>query len=232
MKKRYALIDLWRTAALITMVAYHLIYDLGVFGLIAWGDVFSLCPQALQRFTCYSFIFISGISCRFSSNNIKRGITTLVCAIIVSIVSFFTGMPILFGILHMLGVSMIFYGISGKYLQLIPKYAAFALWLGLFIATKIWMDGAAPVETRLLFPLGFTYAGFSSSDYFPLLPWLFLFLSGTWLGGLLTGENVPVWLSKKPLPKWLTWPGRHTLVIYMIHQPVLYGLLFLFTKLR
>ena len=61
-------------------------------------------------------------------------------------------------------------------------------------------------------------------DYFPILPWIFLFIAGYFLNRILKARgwdekffargNVPV----------LNWLGRHTLPIYLIHQPVLYGL--------
>ena len=226
MKKRYEIIDLWRTAALLTMLAYHFIYDLGLFGFITWEQVFSLGPQALQRFTCYSFILISGMSCRFSKGNIRRGMITFICAMVVSLVSFIAGIPILFGILHMLGISMILYGLLEKHLEKIPQFAAPFLWIVLFVAAKIWIDNSPAVGSRLLFPLGFTYPGFSSSDYFPLLPWFFLFLAGSAVGKVITTKS-PSWLSV-PVPKWLTWPGRHTLIVYLLHQPLLYALFYIF----
>ena len=226
MKKRYSTIDLWRTAALLTMLIYHFIYDLGIFGFITWEQVFSPWPQALQKFTCYSFIFISGLSCRFSKGNVRRGTVTFICAMAISLVTLIAGTPILFGILHLLGISMILYGITGKYLEKIPRFIAPIMWISLFIASKIWIDGAPAVATRLLFPFGFTHLGFSSADYFPLLPWFFLFLSGTWLGGIIR-TKAPTWLSA-PVPKWLTWPGRHTLIIYMLHQPLFYVIFYIF----
>jgi uncharacterized membrane protein len=79
------------------------------------------------------------------------------------------------------------------------------------------------VQTRWLWPFGFLYPGFSSADYFPLLPWLFLFLFGAWLGGRVTGGGGPDWLRVK-VPPALTWPGRHSLLLYLVHQPILYGI--------
>ena len=81
-------------------------------------------------------------------------------------------------------------------------------------------------ENRWLYPVGFMYQGFSSADYFPLMPWLFLFIMGTVLGGwcLKNRENR---ILTAPLPAPMTFLGRHSLLIYLIHQPVLYGLSFL-----
>ena len=228
MKKRYELIDLWRTAALITMLAYHFIYDLGTFGFITRAQVFSFWPQALQRFTCYSFIIISGISCRFSHSNARRGLMTFSCGVVVGIIASRSGLPIRFGILHLLGISMLVYAAVEKPLRRIPGFVAPVLWLGLFVALKLLIARAPEVESKFLFPFGLVYPGFFSSDYFPIFPWLFLFLAGTWLGGQIADDKLP-WLSA-PIPRQLTWPGRHTLVIYMAHQPILYGICWLFAQ--
>lgn len=76
--------------------------------------------------------------------------------------------------------------------------------------------------------LGFTESTFYSTDYFSLMPWFFLFLTGyflhkwfakmEWVGGL---KELP------SLGKWWRVPGKHSLLIYMLHQPVIYGLLYL-----
>ena len=69
--------------------------------------------------------------------------------------------------------------------------------------------------------LGFPFPGFVSSDYFPLLPWIFLFWSGYFLYRLRPEE------PHRELPRVavLTWMGRHSLLIYLLHQPVVYGVL-------
>lgn len=82
------------------------------------------------------------------------------------------------------------------------------------------------VSVGWLYPLGLLSPGFHSADYFPLLPWFFLFLAGTVLGGwcLDHRDNRLLTLS---LPGFLTWPGRHSLLIYVLHQPVLFGVSYL-----
>ena len=82
------------------------------------------------------------------------------------------------------------------------------------------------VSVPWLYPLGFPGPGFSSADYFPLLPWLFLFLVGAALGGWCLDHRESRLLTA-PLPRALTFPGRRSLLIYLLHQPVLYGVSFL-----
>lgn len=243
MKKRIDILDLWRTVAIVCMAAYHLLYDLAIFGFLGWGAMFSPGLNAFERFICCSFILLSGISSRFSRSNVRRGLITFGCALLVSLAGYVTGEPIWFGILHFLGCAMLLYGLLGKFFERVPKIAAPILWLALFFLTKYWTDNTL-VGVGFLFPLGFRAANFVSADYFPLFPWFFLFLLGAWAGGALlelrdTGGLK--FLGLKPretarrvfdlrVPKALTWPGRHSLVIYMLHQPILYGLVWLIAR--
>ena len=73
------------------------------------------------------------------------------------------------------------------------------------------------------FPLGLGPSGIFSADYFPLLPWIFVFLFGTWLGRYIKDGKFPAWFYEASMPGFST-VGRHSLVIYVLHQPVLYGL--------
>jgi uncharacterized membrane protein len=218
---RIELLDLWRTAAILCMIVYHFLYDLAAFGRMSWQSFFSPGLNAFQLFICGSFILLAGMSSRFSRNNVRRGVVTLLCGFLVMAGAYFAGEPILFGILQFLGVAMLLYGALGKAFERIPFYIAPVACVALFFLTKVWTDSMI-VQTHWLWPFGFLYPGFSSADYFPLMPWLFLFLGGAGLGGRLTGGGGPGWLGAK-VPPALTWPGRHSLLLYMVHQPILYG---------
>jgi uncharacterized membrane protein len=72
--------------------------------------------------------------------------------------------------------------------------------------------------------LGFPQHGFQSADYNPIIPWLFLFIAGICVGKHI--KKLPETLSKKHIPP-LAFVGRHTLIIYLAHQPVILGVLYL-----
>ena len=76
---------------------------------------------------------------------------------------------------------------------------------------------------RWLAPLGFPDAGFRSSDYFPMLPWVFLFLCGFELHRIVMPRPALRRLLRTRIPL-LSAVGRRTLLVYMLHQPILYGL--------
>lgn len=222
---RIDIIDLWRGVAIVCMICYHFMYNLTRFGYMSADTFFSPPLNAFQLFICGSFIIISGVSSKLSKNNIKRGFIVLVCAMAVSVGAILVGERILFGILHFLGCAMIIYGLLSKYLDKIPKVITPIMYVALFVITKIWTESQT-TTVEFLFPLGFLYPGFRSADYFPILPWLFLFLLGTYIGSVVEKKrDAPLFNIK--IPAALTFPGRHSLIIYMLHQPVLYGLMFI-----
>ena len=224
-KKRIHLLDLWRSLAIVCMVWYHYLYNLAAIGVVTWTELFSMPISLLQIFSSYSFILLSGISSHLSRSNLKRGSIVLGWSVAVSAVTIYIGEPILFGILHFLGVCMVIYGLLGKYIKRVKISPI--IWLFFFIVAKIWMDGARLVNARFLFPLGFRYAGFRSADYYPLLPWVFLFLLGTRLGGVLTERRDEWNWLYTPVPRVLTWAGRNSLVVYLAHQPIIIALLYM-----
>ena len=76
--------------------------------------------------------------------------------------------------------------------------------------------------TLWLAPLGLPGQGFSSADYFPLIPWCFVFAAGTVIGRLARAGRFPAWMYPSRVP-FFSFLGRHALLIYVVHQPVIYG---------
>ena len=222
MKRRFDILDAWRSLAIVLMVTYHFLYDLALFGVITWQQMFSTPLNITQKLICCSFIFLAGAAARFSRNNLRHGLIVLAAGVVVEIGALVGGQVIRFGVLMLLGSSMVIWHFAGKHLQKLPGWLLAVCSAALYLATD-WWTGTLTVSAKWLYPLGLTYPGFSSADYFPLMPWLFLFLIGTAFGGwcLAHRENC---LLTAPLPGFLTWPGRHSLFIYVIHQPILFGI--------
>ncbi len=225
MKRRFDILDGWRSLAIVLMLAYHFLYDLALFGVITWEQMFCTPLNVMQKFICCSFILLAGASARFSRNNLRHGLIVLAAGVVVEIGAMVGGQVIRFGVLMLLGWSMVIWHLLGRWLQKLPCWLLAAGSLALFFLTNWWTQHAA-VSVAWLYPLGFPGPDFSSADYFPLLPWLFLFLAGAALGGWCL-EHRDSRLLAAPLPKALTFPGRHSLIIYLLHQPVLYGVSYL-----
>jgi uncharacterized membrane protein len=192
------------------------------------------------------FIFLSGVSSRFSHSNVKRGIIvlalaggfTLATAVVMPMFIEDKNLAIWFGVLHLLGFSMLFFGLTRKAWDLLPRKAAPAVYVLAIIDSALWAADTAfnplvaPVVgvfgkelslSPVFFALGLRIEGMYSSDYFPLMPWLFVFLLGTWAGTYIAERRLPqrFYEAKPPL---LPSVGRKALLIYILHQPLLYAL--------
>lgn len=222
MCERISWLDGWRGIACCLMIVYHLLFDCLLFGWISWDVILSWPLVLLEKYIAYSFILCAGISAELTHSNLRRGLITMAAGLVVVAASFVVDAPILFGILQFLSAAMLLYALVGKWVERVPEKLAPFLWLGLFILTYIWTDGTR-VEAKWLFWLGFQYDGFVSYDYFPILPYIFLFLFGSWMGQMIKRHREKMPFLEKRAPRWLTWPGQRTLWIYLIHQPVLYG---------
>ena len=225
MKDRFAVLDAWRSAAVLLMLIYHFLFDLYIFGVMSAGQLFSTPLNVMQKFICCSFILLAGMSARFSRSNLRHGLIVLAAGVVVETGAAVGGQTIRFGILMFMGASMLLYHFLGKWFQKIPGLLT-AVGSGALYFLTDWFTSGVRVQAVWLYPLGFMYPGFFSADYFPLMPWFFLFLIGTVLGGWCLEHRESSLLST-PLPAALTWPGRHSLIIYVLHQPVLYGISYL-----
>lgn len=237
-KKRIHMLDEIRGFAIICMIFHHAFLDVGdVLGL-SWGyDVFdALCT--VQPIFWAIFIIISGMCSRLSRNTVKRGIIVFLCGGAVTLVTAvlmplfgFIGAEIYFGILHCLGICMI---VTGLFMPLIRKIdyrigAAVSLILFLFfygIDEGGLFFGLIPLPDswygfNFLAPLGLHSDSFYSADYFPILPWLFMFLFGAFIGQLALDERLPKAMYERRC-KFLSFVGRNSLWVYLAHQPVLY----------
>lgn len=224
--KRIELLDVWRSLAIILMVTYHILYDLHVFGVLGRDAVFSPWPMAIRFAAVGSFMLISGMVVRFSHNSLRRGAVVFCCGLVVSLVMYFVGDPVQFGVLHNLGTMMMAYGIISPRVKT-PRGIWFPLLCVVIFAITYYINDTVRVETNLLVPLGLYPVGFYSADYYPLFPWSMIFALGVWLG-----NKLPAWSERVPLLRQrfhpiLTVAGRNSLIIYLVHQPIFYGICWL-----
>lgn len=229
MTKRYNLIDFLRGFTLIHMIIYHLIFDLENF----YGFSFNFNFYYYQQYICMSFIFLAGLCENFSGQRLKRILILGLAAGIITIGSFIFDKTyaIYFGILHFFFLSgLIFYGFS-KFFKIKNTSLAFFISLSLFIIFKGLEDGnilfgLVKIPQNFyaynLFVLGLPGPNFKSGDYFPIIPWIFLYFSGFF------SYKFFKLTKKEPAHNIFNIMGRHSLIVYLIHQGVLVGLLNLF----
>jgi uncharacterized membrane protein len=224
-KQRIELMDAARGLSLVLMVFYHFFYDLVVFaGAPRW--IFrNVVFDPLQYFFAGLFILISGVSSNYSHSNVRRGLKTLAVALVITLVTAVMEMPIVFGILHFLGVCMLLYGLTQRFWRALGEklpWAIPALCLIAIVLTAKFVNGY-PTETPHLWMLGLVTPEFESADYFPLLPWMFVFLLGAWAGRYVREGRLPGWFYETKVP-FFPLVGRNSLLVYVLHQPVLYAL--------
>ena len=243
MKQRLHLLDALRGFTLINMIAFHGLWNLVyLFGIRM--DWYTGTPGYLwQQWICWTFILRSGFCWNFSRNHLKRGLTVFGGGLIVTAVTCLV-MPdsrIVFGVLTCIGSCMLLLIPAEKLLKKVPTVAGLAVSFGLFILLRNVSDHSLGFEGLVLAPLpdglyqnlltaylGFPPRDFFSTDYFPLLPWFFLFVTGHFLFRLLQERNLTQRLFARGQVPVLNWLGRHSLIVYLLHQPALYGLSLLF----
>ena len=224
MKKRIWELDALRGLNLLWMLVIHFIYDIVVLFPL-WQWTFPGWYAFWVRVCSVLFLMISGICVNLGTNSLRRGLTVLGGGLIVTAVTvtlYLTGLCdasviIYFGILHCMGICMLLWPLVRK----CPGWLMIPMGLGLVFLGK-YLD-TLTVNTYWLIPLGLCPAEFESSDYFPLIWNLGFFLMGAGAGRYLYRKKTSLLPKvKQVLPlRFLEFCGRHTLLIYLLHQPVL-----------
>ena len=229
---RIEAMDALRGLCVVLMCFHHFFYDLAAFLGAPWWVFSNPVFNVLHYIFAGCFILLSGVSSRFSRSNLKRGAKLLAIALALTLVTWLgevlgkkllgedLGILIVYGVLHMLAVCMLFYGLTHKLWDRLPDWvmAPFCV-LAVVLSARL-TNGLLVESPSWAFPFGFITEGFYSADYFPLFPWLFVFLLGTWLGGKIRDGKLP--------ERFYTWRcpffpgvGRRALLIYILHQPAL-----------
>ena len=221
-KQRIELMDGARGLSLFLMVFYHFFYDLATFADAPRWIFRNVVFDPLQYFFAGLFILISGVSSNFSHSNVLRGLRVLGVALVITLATTLMDMPVVFGILHLLGTCMLLYGLTRKLWQKLPPWVVPTVCVLAIVLTARFANGR-PTETPHLWMFGLVTAEFDSVDYFPLLPWAFVFLLGAWAGRYVREGRLPRWFYDTKVPFFAPL-GRHSLLVYVVHQPVLYGL--------
>lgn len=237
-KQRYHLLDSLRAFALLNMIAYHAMYDIVyIFGVrINWymTDI----GDAWQKTICYTFILLSGFCWQLGSHKLKRSLIVLSGSVIITVATqiFMPSQVVKFGVLSLLGSCMLLTIPFDYVYKKINPFIGFVLMILLYMTFENVNHGGIGIgSTWFTLPrnlyvndlsayLGFTPFNFTSSDYFPLLPWMFLYHAGYFLFGIFKKLDLLKHLAM-PEIKPLEWIGRHSLIIYMLHQPIIYGAL-------
>lgn len=197
------------------MIYFHIIFDLkDLYGYPL--EYASGVNYYIGKLSVILFMLLSGISCTLSKNNVKRGIRVLAIALLITLAThlYSDALGVKFGVLHFLGLSMILYEAVKK----ANPYVLLAAGVIIIIAGNLF--GKITMSHDIFFIFNLTSNSFYSSDYYPLFPWLGIFLFGIVIGKLFYSSKeslLPFSIKENPISK----AGRHTLILYVIHQPLI-----------
>lgn len=242
-KIRYHLLDELRGFAVFCMVVYHALFTLNfLFSFDKTLFLYNFFTPVEPVFAAF-FIFLSGLCSTLSSSNIKRGAKLLLLAAAITLVTVFfeklsIDLPILFGILHCLSICMLLVGFSEKILKKIPQAIGLSVCSLLFLLCynipmgylgfgrlRLYLPQSL-FSSNLFFFLGFHNHEFYSSDYFPLLPWVFIFFAGFFAGKYFEQHRFPSFFENTTVP-FFAFCGRNSLKIYILHQPIIFTLAYI-----
>ena len=234
-QKRIWELDALRGICILGMLTFHLLYDMTeLFRLVSWSIPSWLTSIADAGGSV--FLLLSGLCVTLGSRPLRRGLVVFGCGMLCTMVTWamyklgLAGQStiIRFGVLHCLGLCMLLWPCVKR----LPVWALTVLGILILGLGWYWEACGIRVSSQWLFPLGLRYRGFSSADYYPLLPSLGWFLLGAVLGRSLYKNRqslLPKTHSQKQPLAFFRLCGQHSLIIYLLHQPVFCGVLSLLT---
>lgn len=241
--RRYHLLDMIRGITLLSMILYHGSWDLVYIYGVKWSWYKGTGAYIWQQSICWTFILLSGFCWSLGKKPFKRGLMVFGGGLIVSIITliFMPQNKVVFGVLTFIGSAMLLMIIFDKWFQrILPEIGVVVSFL-LFLLTRninrgtLGFEGLEIIDipaswyqgTAMTY-LGFPAPVFYSTDYFSLFPWFFLFTCGYFIYHIFQKRG---WLHAG-IFRWdckpLGFLGKNCLLIYLLHQPVLYGIFSLF----
>ena len=223
-KKRYNAIDFLRGFTIINMIIFHGIFDLENF----YGFNFNHDFYYYQQYICISFILISGYSTHFSNNFKKKFLILTGLSILITLGSYIFSREdaIYFGVIHFFAAASLIHMVLKNYIKKINPRLGLIINTILFVTLKKIYSGSIffgkiilpkSLYSLNLFLLGLPSENFYSGDYFPIIPWIFLFYMGYFLFDFVK------FTKKEASHNFICVMGRHSLLIYFLHQIILIG---------
>ncbi|WP_050927631.1 heparan-alpha-glucosaminide N-acetyltransferase [Aestuariivita boseongensis] len=232
-KPRLVWLDGARSFALLAMIVFHTARDMEIFGYLEPGTTLHGGWAIFARLIAGSFLFLSGISLIVAHGQhfrlrswLKRLSLIVAAAALVSAVTavVFPERFVYFGILHVIAVS----NVIGVILLRLPAMGLASL--AAFVLVVSSLPNSHLFSTAWLSWTGLSASVRPSLDFLPLFPWLAPLLVGMAVSKCLTFKSAFQISQNERLSYLITWPGRHSLSIYLVHQPILIGSIWLVSK--
>lgn len=228
---RLVWLDVARGVAIVAMVVYHLAFDLTFFGFVDWPVTSDPLWRGFAAWIASTFIFLVGVSLVIAHGRgirwraFGRRLAILVAAAAVVTVGTWFAMPvpITFGILHAIAT----FSVLALPFLFVPVPLTLAAAAFVFALPAVWRSEA--FAHPLLVPFGLAPVPPLTFDYEPIFPWFGLTLLGVAAARLL---RLPEGNRATLCAGVLAWAGRNSLLIYLLHQPILFGVLMAVVQLR
>jgi uncharacterized membrane protein len=224
---RVAGLDALRGMAIVAMVIYHFCFDLRYFRLTRWDFEHDVLWLTARTAILSSFLLIAGISAALARRDPRadarwpRHVAVIAAAALLVTAASAMMFPqsfIWFGVLHAIAVSLL----VARPLIDRPRGAA-AVGIGVIVAGLVF--SSSRFDARALGWIGFMTHKPMTEDYVPLFPWTGVLLLGIALGHALVKNRFAVLEPLARAPRMLRFLGRHSLAVYLLHQPLLIGVL-------
>jgi uncharacterized membrane protein len=231
--ERLLWLDASRTLALLAMIVFHFVRDLEIFGVVPSGFTMTGGWAVFARVIAGSFLFLSGVSLIVAHGSglrlqawTKRMAMLVLEALLVSAGTFvaFPESYIYFGILHVIAAC----SVIGLLVISVQAWALIVL-AGLVLAVDAFF-GRQVFASPWLAWSGLSSTVRPSLDFLPLVPWLAPFLIGMAFAKVVPMRGFFGNVQTTGLANLMTWPGRHSLAVYLCHQPVLLATIWIGTR--
>lgn len=231
-------LDLARAAALGAMVLFHVVFDLELFGLVSPGTTMQPGWRWLAYLTAGSFLFLAGASLWLAHGagigwrGFWRRLAMIGAAALAITAGTAIAMPdrfIFFGILHAIAAASLL-GLLWLRLPVLVLVIG-----GIAVLTLPQLARFAALDAPWFWWTGLQATGLRSVDYVPLFPWFAPFLFGLAAAKLMARAGIWARLARWKAPRALApliRAGQHSLILYLVHQPVLIALIWIMLQLR
>lgn len=234
MQNRITVFDTIRGFTMLSMAGFHACYDLAY--LYGWDMPWftqTIFQDIWRASISWVFLFIAGWMCTLSRNNIKRAVKYAAAAFVVWVATTLVSADdsVNFGIMFCMAACTATFALARPVIAKVPSVWGIAICLTLFALT--WSIPKTVYPIPYLAWLGFPGPDFVSGDYYPVIPFLFMYLAGFFAAHTTQEANyeAPGWAYANPIPA-LASLGRHALPFYLLHQPVIMGVLELIYSVR
>lgn len=233
-KTRLRLFDILRGLSVISMMGFHAVYDLtAIYGMkLSWFQ--TPFTDIWRASISWTFLFIAGVMCSFSRSNIRRSGRYLLVAALIWGATYAAAVdtPISFGIIFCMGACTLIYALLQKVHALPCGWGWAAVFLACFLVLfglphgYLGIGPFAILLPKALYQIsGLSWLGipgphFASGDYYPVVPFIFMYLVGASMGALWKKSGYPESVRRLACPP-LEFVGRHALAFYILHQPII-----------